>query len=307
MRALLAAALAVLLFPFAAHASADIVIAAHPLAVVGVAPAESEEFSAVYATELARLNVDLADSVLVRSFLEGQGGSCQGKEACLAQLAKAAKANSALWVTLAPFTPKIVMSAKLVRADGSVARSVAGLEFEKSARSPSSDDIRKACRKLFDTLRLTELELPSLVEEDHGNGNSNPNANGNNPNPNVTNPPAAVTTTTERTFKSKLGLGFAAAGLVGLGVGTVFALQNQSTGDEFERLYQSGHFSPDQSAELLRLKNQADSQRTISAIGFIGGAVLLGAGAYLYVSDTPSGPTASLVVGPSSIGVVGAF
>src|SRR4051794_38571080 len=155
--------------PSVALASADSVIAAHPLAVVGVSAAESEEFTTLYAAELAKLDVSLADSVLVRSFLEGQGGSCQGKEACLASLAKAAKANSALWVTLAPFTPKIVVSAKVVRSDGSVARSVAGLEFDKATRNPTHDDVRKAFKKLFDTLRLTSPEIPSLVEENPKN------------------------------------------------------------------------------------------------------------------------------------------
>ena len=283
----------------AALAASETTIAVHPLAVVGVSAAESEEFSAAFASELAKLDLDLADGAAVRSFVEKKNGSCAGDEACLAELAKATSAGSSLWVTLAPFSPKLVVSAKLIRADGSTARSVGGLEFEKAQKAPTQDDVRNAFKKLFATLRLTSPELVSLVEE--------PSQNNTTANSSVTSNPSTEVTASGRTTRSTIGMSLGAAGVAGLALGAVFAMQAQASWDSFEQIYQGGSFPDSSRAELISIRDRARSQQTTAAIAAGAGALLAGAGVYLYLTDSSGPATAAVSASPSGVLVFGAF
>lgn len=293
MRALLAAAL---VLPLCAHAASEQTLAVHPLAVVGVSPTEAEELSTSFASELAKLDLDLADGAQVRSFLEKKGGSCGGDDACLAELAKSTGSTNALWVTFAPFSPKMVVSAKVIRPDGSTARSVLGLEFEKASKNPTQHDVRGAFKKLFETLRLTSPELVSLVDP--------PNP----PNTAVEPPTTSNTAVTRgRGTQSIIGSSLAAGGLGGLALAGIFGVQAYNSWATFNGIYDSGRFPEVQRAELLTWKDRAESQQRTAQIATVVGVAMAGAGVALFLTDTPKTTTAALTLTPNGIAAAGTF
>jgi hypothetical protein len=108
-----------------------------------------------------------------------------------------------------------------------------------------------------------------------------------------------------------VGIGASAAGVVGLGLGTVFMIQSGQTWAQMKPFYEGGKLpTQDQKSALLEIKSRAESQGTLSTVAFAAGAVALGAGAFLWLTDgPPAAPPASKVsvhvaITPSSGAVV---
>jgi len=109
----------------------------------------------------------------------------------------------------------------------------------------------------------------------------------------VTPPPSSATST-----RRWIGIGVGAAGVVGLGVGSVFGLLAKS------KLDQSNAGPCDASTDRCMppgfpLRKDAEHLATASDIGFAVGGVLLAAGIVLYVTaPRPPSPTTGLVLSP---------
>lgn len=105
-----------------------------------------------------------------------------------------------------------------------------------------------------------------------------------------------------------IGLGAGIAGVVGLGVGSVFGLMAKSTYDHALQSECGGHRNTC-SAQGAADGDTANQQATVSNIAFIAGGVLTAAGVVLYLT-TPSGTlSVSPTVGAreASVGVTGHF
>jgi serine/threonine-protein kinase len=95
----------------------------------------------------------------------------------------------------------------------------------------------------------------------------------------------------------KVGLGLGVAGVVGLGVGSVFGLRAMSINDDAKgHCPQSPRCNDPEGPELTR---DAQSAATVSTIAFVAGAALLVGGAILWFtapsrSSTPLGSRASV-------------
>lgn len=133
--------------------------------------------------------------------------------------------------------------------------------------------------------------------------------------PPVTAPPAAPPTPVEappRPEATSSGSGqrtaaivVASAGVVGLGLGAVFGLQASSNWSDAKEECQAFPYGCSQ--EGLNLKSSASSQATLSTVGFIAGAALLGAGAVLYFTAPDKKENVAFVVGPASAFIRGSF
>lgn len=143
----------------------------------------------------------------------------------------------------------------------------------------------------------------------------------------ATNPPTAALSqsgslsTTEAGHPNYLRIGsYAAAGVgvLGLGVGTIFAFRAKSKGDDGDALYSKygcPNCSAAQKAEVIDADDAAASAKTLSAVGFVTGGVGIAATVTLFVLSTRQGEPNSNAhamqlapyVGPAALGVVGRF
>jgi hypothetical protein len=112
---------------------------------------------------------------------------------------------------------------------------------------------------------------------------------------------------TQRTLALVVG----GAGVVGLGVGTVFGLISRSKHNEADN-YCDGSLCRDPRG--LDLKDQAISAGNVSSVAFVAGAVGVGAGAVLWFTGRPKSPApasssarVALIAGPGSVLVKGTF
>jgi len=126
--------------------------------------------------------------------------------------------------------------------------------------------------------------------------------------PNVVPPaalPSAPAPETNATWKTPVGLGVAGLGVVGLGLGTYFLIQSNGTWAKTDPLYANEKLPT--AADLSPITKQANSQRTLSIVSYAAGAVALGVGGVLFLTDDrsekkPSGArvSARLAVTPNS-------
>ncbi|MCC6215160.1 MAG: hypothetical protein IT376_09840 [Polyangiaceae bacterium] len=101
-------------------------------------------------------------------------------------------------------------------------------------------------------------------------------------------------------------------GAVGLGLGTVFALQSGSKRDEVVGLCPGGQCPVEKRSEIEAADSDARSAQTLSIVGFVVGGLGLAAGVTLWVLDSGSKGEADTAgvhpwIGPGSAGVVGRF
>jgi len=136
----------------------------HPLVVVGGSSEDVARFGSQLDAELARRDVRVVGKACARDFLAHRdGGSCAGEEACLAELARTCGAARALYVTVYPYRPRMVLGGKLVRADGLLERSVSNVEVSRPQGRPRPEMIRPGIEKvLSEGLHLETLDLEPL-------------------------------------------------------------------------------------------------------------------------------------------------
>jgi hypothetical protein len=94
----------------------------------------------------------------VTAFLSQRGGSCGGDDQCLAELARATGAARGVFVTLAPYTPRVIVSAKIVTVTGAVRTTTR--EFPKSGGLPRA--VRNALKRFLSEL---DVDLTAPIVE----------------------------------------------------------------------------------------------------------------------------------------------
>lgn len=102
-----------------------------------------------------------------------------------------------------------------------------------------------------------------------------------------------------------LGIALGAAGVVGLGVGTFFGLSASSDWSDAKKGCDDFPYRCDQAA--LDARESANSNATLSTIGFIAGGALLATGAVLFFTASSGETKTAIGVGPGSAFVKGTF
>ena len=96
-------------------------------------------------------------------------------------------------------------------------------------------------------------------------------------------------------------------GAIGLGLGTVFQVKASDSASKFNQAYANGSAPlPGQVATVDQYRNDAQTQQTLAYVGWGVGAVALGTGLWLWLSDGKP-PPATVVAGPGSVTVAGRF
>ncbi len=132
----------------------------HPIVLERASRRGNEDVHALFQQVLAA-EVDQVPDAQVDAFLETQPGkTCQNRVPCLVALAKATKASFVLYATVAPSGPKIELTAKVLKADGKVAREVKKLLGEKPAEWTREAALEDAYKQLVTKLKL--LSLPGV-------------------------------------------------------------------------------------------------------------------------------------------------
>jgi hypothetical protein len=110
-----------------------------------------------------------------------------------------------------------------------------------------------------------------------------------------------------RTWKTPTGIALTAVGVVGLGLGTVFQIKASDSASKFNQAYANGSAPlPGQVATVDQYRSDAQTQQTLAYVGWGVGAVALGTGLWLWLSDGKP-PPATIVAGPGSVTVAGRF
>jgi hypothetical protein len=112
-------------------------------------------------------------------------------------------------------------------------------------------------------------------------------------------------TTPHSSIQKPLGIGVAAAGLVGLGLGTYFGLSAGSKWDDAKAGCRD--YPYDCSSQALDKQSSASSQATVSTVAFIAGGVAVAAGAVLWLTAGSGEAKTALGVGPGNVVVKGSF
>jgi hypothetical protein len=106
-------------------------------------------------------------------------------------------------------------------------------------------------------------------------------------------------------IRKPLGIGVAAAGVVGLGLGTYFGLAAGSSWDDAKAGCRDYPF--DCSPAALDSESSATSQARVSTIAFIAGGVAVAAGAVLWLTAGSGEQKTAVGLGPGSVLVKGRF
>jgi tetratricopeptide (TPR) repeat protein len=142
-----------------------------------------------------------------------------------------------------------------------------------------------------------EVEIPALQDAADGAGTATTGAD-------VT-LDSGTTTTSSGSGQRVLGIALGAAGVVGLGVGTFFGLSASSDWDDAKSNCDDFPYGCNQSA--LDARESANSNATLSTIGFIAGGALLATGAVLFFTASSGETKTAIGVGPGSAFVKGTF
>ena len=123
-------------------------------------------------------------------------------------------------------------------------------------------------------------------------------------------PPAAVSQVhapAPRTWRTPTGIALTATGAVALGLGVVFQLKANDSASKFNQAYAGGTAPlPSQVATVDGFRSDAQTQQTLAYVGYAVGAVALGTGLWLWITDGKA-PSTTVVAGPGSVAVVGRF
>lgn len=123
-------------------------------------------------------------------------------------------------------------------------------------------------------------------------------------------PPAAVSqaaASPPRTWRTPTGIALTATGAVALGLGVLFQVKANDSASRFNQAYAGGTAPlPGQVGTVDGYRNDAHTQQTLAYVGYAVGAVALGSGLWLWLTDGKAG-NATVVAGPGSVAVVGQF
>lgn len=311
--------------PAAAPTSAQSdLVALHPCAIVGEKNKDKiPDYQAACATEIARGDVQLVPSEQVRSFLdkEPRKSCAQTKKPseCLGRLATATQASRAVLITVNP--------GQLTRVSGLVVNPGGEVVDQKSIQirsrgQPQEELLRTALTRLREQLNLVPLKITPLVEQPAppplvatpppAQGPSTGTVQTEPPSSSV--PPEALGMTQEarrtgRTWKTPAAYASAGAGVVALGLAGFFAISSNSDMARSNEFYKDNTYPTyNQLGEIVSLREKASNKRTVAGVSAGVGAVLVGAGAYLWLNDRPAAPApgvAALSVGPQGVSVLG--
>jgi hypothetical protein len=97
-------------------------IAVPPLMVLGGMGNQDAQLDKIYLEELQRRGIQPWQPVEVRAFLSEQpDGNCHLKDKCHGRLAQEVEASGTLIVTVSPYAREVVLNARVVRQDGTIA------------------------------------------------------------------------------------------------------------------------------------------------------------------------------------------
>jgi hypothetical protein len=294
-------------------------LVAHPLVVVGGSAEDAARFGPQLDAELARRDIRVVGKTCAHDFLaRREGGSCSGDEACLAQLARACGASRALYVTVYPYRPRMVLAGKLVRADGLLERSVSNVEVTRPSGRLRPEMVRPGIEKVLTVgLHLETLDLEPLAVAAGAPEGSVPllaaegvPAAG----PGSTVVPAAVLAPVESP-RGASGQRIAAyaclgAGAVALGIGTALHFSAKSDEDAYRATLDPDGQRPPTPAAASAQQALRDKGVPVT-LALAAGAALVAAGVTLWVLDPKSPEAARVAVQPvtggGSLVVAGRF
>ncbi len=313
-------------------------VALHPCVIEGPKPTKKQkasqpqpdELEAICATEIARSDAQLVPSDQVRDVLAKEpSGSCAlpkdpQRNTCLGKLATATKAGRALLITINPGTLTRV-SGVIVNPRGEVLDKKS-VQLRNRNNQPLGELVRTAVTRLREQLALAPAkaaarEAPQAAPDDTLaplETASEPPAPAPAP-PTVAQAPAPAAAPAPglglgflagRSWKTPTAYATAGAGVVALGLATVFTVQATNSLRELEAPYAGDNFPAHSDlGRLSGIKNTLDTQRTVAGVSAAVGAALVGTGVYLWLSDrkepgAPAAPGATaLSAGPGGVSV----
>jgi hypothetical protein len=117
--------------------------------------------------------------------------------------------------------------------------------------------------------------------------------------------PASPVTKTRSPSRVAWSIGTGSAGIVGIGIGTVFGLMASSTLSQAERECPTYKGC---SSRAMSDRRTAGDYATVSTVTFIAGGVLLAGGVTLYfTAPRDASPTVGLDLAPGSVSMAGRF
>ena len=123
-------------------------------------------------------------------------------------------------------------------------------------------------------------------------------------------PPAAVSqpqVISTRTWRTPTGIALTATGAVALGLGVLFQVKANDSTSKFNQAYAGGAAPlPSQVGTVDGYRSDAHTQQTLAYVGYAVGAVALGTGLWLWITDGKATGT-TVVAGPGSVSVAGRF
>ena len=125
-------------------------------------------------------------------------------------------------------------------------------------------------------------------------------------------PPAAVAqvhaaAAPQRTWRTPTGIALTATGVAALGLGVVFQLKANDSASKFNQAYAGGTAPlPSQVGTVDGYRSDSQTQQTLAYVGYAVGAVALGTGLWLWITDGKA-PSTTVVAGPGSVAVAGRF
>jgi hypothetical protein len=139
-----------------------IVVAVHPLEVVDASEEERKQLRGAFVAAVQELGVLEADERAVKSFLgKRPTGSCQGEEQCLGSLAKNARADKALFATVSIYSPRTVITGRVVDSTGEVLREVSK-SFDRDPKKPKVAQAKTAVQQFLGELELGRPQDPPV-------------------------------------------------------------------------------------------------------------------------------------------------
>lgn len=258
-------------------------VAIHPLAVVGADPDEARALNAPLHQAVSEAGFVLAPSEPVHRFIDAlPDKSCGGEDQCLAQLAAAADADSAMLISVSVGREKLTVSGRVVRKDGQVVSKLAPKEI-KRAPGPFADAVIGAVKQVLPELKeVAPVDIAPLVTKDPP---VTPSA-----------PPQPVAGSPWKT----VGLVTAGAGVVSMAAGGVIAMLAASDAERVKNgMDADGRYYK---SETSAINGSLRERSVIAKATLIGGALLGAAGATLFlVAPSPKGG-AAVAVSPSADG-----
>lgn len=292
---------ALLLVPAALAAPS---VALHPLIIVGGEGVETNPYSALLAPALERHGIHPVHPERVREFLAKHDGSCQDL-ACLGALAKAAGADRVLVVSVAPYTPQAIVSARLVNASGLEVTSVAGHEYPKGGH-PLKVVLKDALNDFLGGFPFDapDPKVPEPIHTAVVQPKVTPPVS-----PVVVAPPATAPVPAPASPKSSghpilrtASYITAGLGVLALAGSATVALASRSDRARLEQMLDANGARPP-TREAAALDSELASRSRLTNLLLISGGAALAAGAALFFVSRPSNvPTVALSVGPDGGG-----